>query len=61
MAIALASKQFVPFEELVMSLRVSKDAIIKLLIQKGIFIQEEFLGMVRKVDHERIIRRKLSS
>jgi hypothetical protein len=53
MAISLASKQFVPFEELVMSLIVSQDALIKLLIEKGIFTQEEFLGTVREVNHER--------
>jgi len=57
MAIAVAPKQFVPFEELVMSLIVSQDALIKLLIEKGIFTQEEFLGMVREVDHERKTRR----
>ena len=57
MAIALAFKQFVPFEELVMSLIVSQDALIKLLIQKGLFTQEEFMGTVREVDHERKTKR----
>ena len=52
MAIGLDSKQVVTFEELLISRAVSQDALIRLLIEKGIFTQEEFLGMVREVDHE---------
>jgi hypothetical protein len=53
MAIALDPKQIVPFEELLISQAVSQDALIRLLIEKGIFTQEEFLDMVREVDRER--------
>ena len=50
MAIGLDPKQVVSFEELLISQAVSQDALIRLLIEKGIFTQEEFLEMVKKVD-----------
>jgi hypothetical protein len=53
MAIGLDPKQVVSFEELLISQAVSQDALIRLLIEKGIFTQEEFLEMVKKVDQER--------
>ena len=43
----------VTFEELLMSQVVSQDALIRLLIAKGLFSKEEFLEMVKQVDHER--------
>ena len=52
MATGLDPKQVVPFEELLMSQVVSQDALIRLLIEKGIFTKEEFLDMVRVVDQE---------
>jgi hypothetical protein len=36
-----------------MSQVVSQDALIRLLIDKGIFTNEEFLEMVKTVDRER--------
>ena len=36
-----------------MSQVVSQDALIRLLIEKGLFTKEEFLEMVKQVDHER--------
>ena len=53
MAIGMDPKQIVSFEELLMSQVVSQDALIRLLIEKGIFTKKEFLEKVREVDHER--------
>ncbi len=53
MAIGMDSKQLVSFEELLMSQMVSQDALIRLLIEKGIFTKDEFLEKVKEVDHER--------
>jgi hypothetical protein len=52
-AISLDPKQFVSFEELLMSQVVQQEALTRLLIDKGIFTKEEFLEMVRLVDRER--------
>ncbi len=52
MAIALDPKQIVSSEELLMSQVVSQEAIIRLLVKKGIFAKEEFLEMVKVVDRE---------
>ena len=49
---ALDPKQIVSFEELLKSQVVSQEAVIRLLVQKGIFSEEEFLEMVRVVDRE---------
>ena len=46
-------KQIVSFEEMLMSQVISQDALIRLLIEKGVFTKEDFLGKVRDVDHER--------
>jgi hypothetical protein len=61
MAIPLDPKQLVTFEELLMSQVVSQDALIRLLIAKGLFSKEEFLEMVRLVDQETKLKRKLES
>jgi hypothetical protein len=52
MAIALDPKQIVSSEQLLMSLVVSQDAVIRLLVEKGIFTKEEFLKMVNVVNLE---------
>jgi hypothetical protein len=52
MAIALDPKTMVSPNELLMSQVVSQEAIIRLLVQKGIFSEEEFLEMVNKVNLE---------
>ena len=52
MAISLDPRQVVSFEELLMSQVVSQEAVIRLLVEKGIFTKEEFLGMVKVVDQE---------
>ena len=41
------SKEVVSFEQLFMSQVISEDALIRLLIGKGIFSKEEFLEMVK--------------
>ena len=46
MAIGLDPKQVVSPEELLMSQMVSQEAVIPLLVEKGIFSKEEFLKMV---------------
>ena len=53
MATSLDPKQVVSFEQLLMSQVVSQDALIRLLIAKGLFTKEEFLGMVKQIDYER--------
>ena len=52
MATALDPKQIVSSEELLMSQVVSQEAVIRLLVEKGIFSREEFLGMVKTVNLE---------
>ena len=52
MAIGLDPKQIVSSEELLMSQIVSQEAIIRLLVEKGIFTKGEFLGMVEAVNLE---------
>jgi hypothetical protein len=48
----LIPRQIVSFEELLMSQVVSQEALIRLLVEKGIFTKEEFSEMVRVVDRE---------
>jgi hypothetical protein len=45
-------KQIVSSEELLMSQVVSQEAVIRLLVEKGIFSKDEFWEMVRVVDRE---------
>jgi hypothetical protein len=52
MAIALDPKQIVLNDELLLSQVISQEAIIRLLVQKGIFTKEEFVEMVEGVDRE---------
>jgi hypothetical protein len=52
MAIALDPKQIVTSEELLMSQGVSQEAVILLLVGRGIFGKEEFWKMVKVVDRE---------
>jgi len=52
MAIPVDPKQIVSSEELLMSQVVSQEAIIRLLVEKGIFSKEEFLKMVNVVNLE---------
>jgi len=52
MVTALDPKQIVSSEELLMSQVVSQEAVIRLLVEKGVFSKEEFLEMVRVVDVE---------
>jgi hypothetical protein len=51
-ATPLEAKQIVSFEELLISQVVQQEALIRLLIEKGIFIKNEFLEMIRVVDGE---------
>ena len=53
MSTGLDPKQVVSFEEVLISQAVSQDALIRLLIEKGMFTKEEFLEMVKEVDRER--------
>jgi len=52
MAIPLNPKQLVSFEEVLTSQMMSQDALIRLLIEKGIFSEDEFLKIVKAVDRE---------
>jgi phosphatidylserine/phosphatidylglycerophosphate/cardiolipin synthase-like enzyme len=48
----LDPKQVVSFEELPMSQVVQQEALIRLLVEKGIFTKEELLEMVKVVNRE---------
>jgi hypothetical protein len=50
----------VSFEELLMSQVVQQEALTRLLIEKGIFTEEEFLEMVGKVDREMKRKKKVA-
>ena len=52
MAIGLDPKQIVLNDELLLSQVVSQEAIIRLLVGKGIFSKDEFLEMVNLVNLE---------
>ena len=52
MATPLDPKQVVTFEELLMSQGVQQEALTRLLIEKGIFTQQEFLEMVQVGNRE---------
>ena len=52
MAITFDPEQIVSNNELLMSQVVSNEAVIRLLIEKGIFTKEEFFEMVSVVDSE---------
>jgi len=45
MAKTMHENQVISFEELLMSQVVSQEAIIRLLVERGIFTKEEFLEM----------------
>ena len=59
MAIPLGPKQIVSFEELLMSQVVQQQALTRLLVEKGIFTEEEFLEVVKAV-HKEMKNRKRS-
>ena len=52
MATPIDPKQIVSFEDLLMSQVIQQEAMTRLLIEKGIFTKQEFLGMVRVVNKE---------
>lgn len=52
LAIALDPKQIVLNDELLLSQVISQEAIICLLVEKGISTKEEFLKMAEVVDRE---------
>ena len=52
MTTPLGPKQTVTSEELLRSQMLQQEALIRLLIMKGLFTQEEFLEMVKTVDEE---------
>ncbi len=49
-----------PFEELLMSQVVQQEALTRLLVEKGIFTEEEFWEMVGKVDREMKRKKKVA-
>ena len=52
MALPFDPKQIVPSDERLMSRVVSQDAIVRLLIHKGVLTKEEFFEMVKVVNLE---------
>jgi hypothetical protein len=61
MTTPLEPKQILTFEELLMSQVVQQEALTRLLVEKGIFTKDEFLEMVKAVDREVKMKRKLDS
>jgi len=58
MATSLDPKQVVSFEELLMSQVVQQEALIRLLVEKGILTKEEFLNTIKRVNEEMREKRK---
>ena len=58
MAVGLDPKQVVSFEELLMSQVIQQEALTRLLVEKGVFSKEDFLGMVNVVNLEMKRREK---
>ena len=56
MGIGLDSNQVVSSEELLISQMIEQEALIRLLIDKGIFTKKEYLEMVKVVNRERKTR-----
>lgn len=56
MAIGLDGRQVVSFEELLVSQMVQQEALTRLLIEKGVLTEEEFLDMVSVVNQ--VMKRK---
>ena len=52
MAVKLNQKEIVTFEELLMSNVIEQEALVNLLVKKGIITKEEFLEEIRKVDQD---------
>jgi len=52
MTIPLDPKQIVSFDELLMSQVVQQEALTRLLVEKRIFPEEKFLGMVKTVNSQ---------
>jgi len=52
LATALDPKQIVLNDELLLSQVISQEAVIRLLVEKGIFTKEEFWEMVRAINQE---------
>jgi hypothetical protein len=48
----IVPQKIVSFEELLMSQVVQQEALTRLLVEKEIFIREEFLEMVRTADND---------
>gem|GEM_PF-248170 len=55
---ALDPKQIVSFEELLMSQVIQQEALTRLLVEKGIFTKEEFLGVVKIVNQDMKIKKR---
>ena len=52
MTIPLDPKEIISYEELFMSQGVQQEALIRLLVQKGIFTKDEFLEMIKMGNEE---------
>lgn len=52
LAIPLDSKEVVGLEELLMSQVVQQEALTRLLVEKGVFTNEEFLKIMSMIDRE---------
>jgi uncharacterized protein YqgQ len=51
-------KQIVSFEKLLMSQMIQQEALTRLLVEKGIFTKEEFLGVLKIVNQDMKIKKR---
>ena len=57
MAEKLDEKELVSFKELLMTNTIQVDAVTQLLVEKGIFTEEELYTKLKEVQHEYEIRK----
>ncbi len=59
-ATALDSRQIVRFEELIVPQVIQQEALTRLLVEKGIITEEEFLEMVKAVNQKMKSKKKVA-
>ena len=57
MGTKLSNDELVSFKELLMSNEIYMEAIVQLLVDKGVFTKEELLGKIRQVQSDMIMQK----
>jgi hypothetical protein len=57
MAERLSNDELVSFKELLMSNEIYMEAIVQLLVEKGVFTKQELLGKIKQVQTEMIMQK----